>query len=468
MKLNHKGYAIPLNNPLVKKIQQELTFTEAETTYNENRPKITIKCFWTSSNNIYVPRLYGINKFGMLDFDYPNAKKIPEDRSQFKGTLRDYQINIVDNIFKNVIPQQRGGFIHMGAGTGKTITLLNIVAKLRSKTIIVVHTNLLMKQWRERIAHFLPNATIGIIQGPHFEIDNDIVIAMLQTLSRKYNRYNWRTFESFECMAVDEAHHIPSQKFSLILHKLQCKYRFALSATPRRDNFQDIITHHIGPTIAQYSIDLYVPEILIYNSYETFPIPKKYDGKVNYSKFLNILSYHPERNERIASIITDIQEQYNHSRKMIVFVHRKLQAHQLNELISKKCPNVTSSTLIGSHNDVERTEAIKSDIIVATYGIAKEGVDISKLDCVVIAAPIGGHKNNVSKNMSYGDIEQVVGRVLRKENINKPLVIDINDSRLYPTRNQYNQRITFYREKNYKLTNNGSPNEPLNKFMIVT
>ena len=42
---------------------------------------------------------------------------------------------------------------------------LNIISKLKKKTLVVVHKSFLMNQWIERIQTFLPDAKIGRIQG---------------------------------------------------------------------------------------------------------------------------------------------------------------------------------------------------------------------------------------------------------------------------------------------------------------
>lgn len=450
--LTHKGYSVSLKHALIDKIKDELTFIEKETDYNINKPKLTIKCFWMSKNNLYVPRMYGQSKFKEIVYNYPNAKKIT---CEFKGSLREYQTEIVENVIHTLNnPYKQGGLLHMGAGTGKTVTSLYLVSKLKSKTIIIVHTKMLMNQWIERIKTFLPDVSIGIIQEKKMEIECDIVIGMIQTMCKNYKNYTHNTFSSFECLIVDESQRICAKQFSQVLHKLQCKYRLALTATPRKDNFQNVINYHVGSSIAQYSKDLYVPSIQINQLSVSFMIPKKYDGKCNYSKFLNLLSYHAERNEKIVNVIYKIQDEYNFKRKMIVFVQRVQQAKDLCKLIKEKCSTLKVTILIGSLKKKERQDAIEHDIIIATYKIAVEGVDIPKLECLVLAAPIGGekHVDSITKKESYGNIEQVVGRILRKKNEFKPLVVDFKDSNsLWPTKKQYYQRLKFYKDKKYKI-----------------
>ena len=70
---------------------------------------------------------------------------------------------------------------------------------------------------------FLPNARIGIIQGPKIDIENkDIVLSMLQSLSIK--TYENKVFENFGLAIVDECHHIAAEVFSRALSKINSFY----------------------------------------------------------------------------------------------------------------------------------------------------------------------------------------------------------------------------------------------------
>ena len=58
-----------------------------------------------------------------------------------------------------------GGLLDVEPGKGKTVMALNIISKLKTKTLVVVHKTFLLNQWKERISHFLPQAKVGLIQG---------------------------------------------------------------------------------------------------------------------------------------------------------------------------------------------------------------------------------------------------------------------------------------------------------------
>ena len=80
----------------------------------------------------------------------------------------------------------KGGIITLKCGGGKTVISLYCITKLKRKTLIIVHKTFLMNQWRDRILEFIPDASIGYIQGSNIDVEGkDIVIGMLQSISQK-------------------------------------------------------------------------------------------------------------------------------------------------------------------------------------------------------------------------------------------------------------------------------------------
>ena len=78
----------------------------------------------------------------------------------------------------------------------------------------------------------------------------------------------------------------------------------------------------------------------------------------------------------------------------------------------------------------------EQDIVLATYAMAAEALDIKTLSILVLATP-------------KTDIVQSVGRILRMKH-DKPIVVDVVDSHdLF--QNQWRQRKTYYRKCNYRI-----------------
>jgi superfamily II DNA or RNA helicase len=89
---------------------------------------------------------------------------------------------------------------------------------------------------------------------------------------------------------------------------------------------------------------------------------------------------------------------------------------------------------------LKETEGRK--VVIATYAMAAEALDIKTLTTLIMATP-------------KTDIEQSVGRILRDKHSN-PIVVDIVDS--HDTfKNQWRKRKTFYKKENYKIIYTTSP-----------
>jgi len=212
--LGNKGYSIYkvcLTTKIIDFIKDELTLKPI--LINSLVETKSFPAYQESEKKIYVPRYWGINMFG-----YPKTIKIQYGTTinlKFNGTLRDYQLKVLNEYLKAIdfvsddtqdSTKNKGNgsaLIELWTGAGKTVLGLKIIEVLRKKTIIFVHKSFLKDQWIERITQYLPNAKIGLIQGPVVDIENkDIVLAMIQSVSMK--TYDDTLFDSFGLSVYDE------------------------------------------------------------------------------------------------------------------------------------------------------------------------------------------------------------------------------------------------------------------------
>jgi len=146
--------------------------------------QIEYPIFLESNTSYYVPRFYGQTHYGN-----PTTNKLGSGETiniQFKGSLREEQIPIQQLYLDEDKGLGAGGIISLKCGGGKTVLALSIVAMLQKKTIVLVHKDFLMTQWRDRILEFLPDAQVGKIQQDTIDIEGkDIVLAMVQSVSMK-------------------------------------------------------------------------------------------------------------------------------------------------------------------------------------------------------------------------------------------------------------------------------------------
>lgn len=311
--------------------------------------------------------------------------------------------------------------------THNTTCAIELMCHLNRKTLVIVHKELLLNQWIERIQQYAPNARIGVIQGTTCDTtDKDIVIGMIQSLSQK--DYPQEIFNEFGFLCVDEAHHLMAKIFSKVLYKCCPKYKIGLSATPeRKDGLTFAIEWFMGKIIVQIKRETeamvrFVP-FKDPNSVERF---NKF-GKINFAAMINDLTVNEKRNQLI---IDQIKQLRKDGRTVVVMTSRRSHC----ELIQFMLDEPSGLFYSGLKKSVME-ENIKHDIIIATYQIFKEGTDIPKLNTLVMATP-------------EKDIEQSVGRILRGTPVITPLIVDIVDKFSIFT-NQARIRKKFYREVNY-------------------
>ena len=206
-----------------------------------------------STHKMYLPRYYGLEQLGPCKKNVL-SKGHPIDLS-FKGDLFPYQHNIVDKFITHV-GESGGGLLDVEPGKGKTVMGLNILSKLKKKTLVVVHKTFLLNQWKERISQFLPHAKVGLIQGQIIDVEGkDIVIGMLQTLSTK--EFDDSITRSFGLTIYDECHHLSAEVFSNVMIRIHTNYILGLSGTmTRKDGLTKVFKYFVGPVVHKEKTDL--------------------------------------------------------------------------------------------------------------------------------------------------------------------------------------------------------------------
>ena len=321
--------------------------------------------------------------------------------------------------------------------THNTIMALNICSVLQKKTLILVHKEFLMNQWIERISDFVPSARVGKIQGPKFDIeDKDIVIGMIQTI---YNRsYSPKAFDSFGLTIIDEVHRIGSEEFSKTLFKISTAYMLGISATvERKDGLTDILYMFIGPKIYEEERkESSVVEVraMFYEHPDEEYSTEEFDfrGKIKYSTMVSKISGFPPRQRFIVKLLEDLVQE-NPSKQIMVLSHKRDLLDYLDESVTKK-GFASCGQYVGGMKQSALQITEGKQIVLATYAMAAEALDIKTLNTLVMVSP-------------KTDIIQSVGRILRTEGAGK-IIVDIVDSHEV-FQNQWKRRKTFYRKSSY-------------------
>jgi len=364
------------------------------------------------------------------------------ERKQIKDALT-YRLQIekldIDDYYGFEIDGNRRFVLADFTVTHNTVLSLNIISQLKKKTFIIVHKEFLMNQWIERIQQFLPKARIGKIQGQIIDVDDkDIVIGMLQSLSMK--EYPSSIFESFGLTIIDEVHHISSEVFSNSLFKLVTKYMLGLSATMnRKDGTTKVFKMFIGDVVFKGKRDE-EREVVVHaikyevNDDEFNETKVDYRGNPAYSSMISKLCEYNRRSEFILTILSDMLFK-NPDQQVMILAHNKNVLKYLYDAIAHR-KIATVGYYVGGMKESALKETEGKKVVIATYSMAAEALDIKTLTTLIMATP-------------KTDIEQSVGRILREKH-SSPIVVDIIDSHdLF--QNQWRKRKTFYKKENYKI-----------------
>ena len=201
--INNLGYFILLKSipdHFLENIRRNLYVKPIENANFGGGADTSFPVFRISKTKVYLPRYYGITVYG------PPKRNTITDGSmvnlKFEGTLREIQQTTIDETLKT-FEEFGGGLISLDTGLGKTVVALKLIELIKVKTLIIVHAEFLLEQWKARIKQYLPDAKIGVIQQDLCQTsDVDITIAMIQTLVKR--EYPKGTFDTFGMMQIDE------------------------------------------------------------------------------------------------------------------------------------------------------------------------------------------------------------------------------------------------------------------------
>lgn len=469
--ITYRGYVIPktsLPATELESIRKELTVKPYIPKDYQMGPTKSYPLYLESENHLYVPKHFGLDLLGAPEHSqiFP-GRPLDASACHFQGSMREEQLAACRAYFEHARASEvygGGGILNLPCGFGKTVIGLYIVSQLRLKTLIIVHKDFLLQQWRERISQFLPNISVGKLKASVVDAgdDRDIVIASLQSLSMK--DYDVKSlFQSFGLVIVDECHHTSAEVFSNALKKTCFKYTLGLSATlQRKDGLSRVFKWFLGPvaykppkqpparplTTSPSGAPILSVHTVMVKIREFFDIHPAYTTerymmggtKLNVSRMINQICEYTPRNAFIAKEIHEILKKDPHRRVLILSDrrdHLRALAAEL-ETVGVVRGEEDYGFYQGGLDQNTLKASERKKIILGTFQFVAEGFDVPGLDTLVLASP-------------KSDIIQSVGRILRQRPEDRtypPLVLDITDDiSLFPA--QAKKRRAYYNSKRY-------------------
>ena len=341
--------------------------------------------------------------------------------------MYDYQEEAVGAMLIN-----HYGILQSPAGSGKTQMGIALACALGVKTLWLTHTKDLLTQSKTRAEQYIDPSMLGTITEGKANIGQTMTFATIQTMC-KMDLELYR--DEWDCIIVDECHRVSGTptavtQFSKVLNALRARHKYGLSATVHRaDGLIKATYAMLGEVVWT------VPDEAVKSRVMTVDVVPKgtgvglnpcflnTDGTINYAKMITYLTEQEGRNQLILADLRENRDHYNLVLSERVD-HLKYLYSQLPPALKNQAA-VIDGKMTTKALKKEREQAIEDmrtgdkRYLFATYSLAKEGLDIPRLDRLYLVTP----------QKDYAVIVQSVGRVARTfEGKQQPIVFDYVDS----------------------------------------
>lgn len=482
-----------LGQDLVNEILDELTIHNSAKDYAQH----TNRWGWQDlpddflladidGDTIILPRGYAL-RYKMILREYGKTVNWIDNRTWQRGyklrwrkklTPRAHQPSAVQKMIKH---QQM--IYQAPTGSGKSLAVIMLIQRLSpQKSIILVDKKDLLNQWIKNVIEWLGSDVIGQIGDGEWNDSERITIATVQSIWAKAKREeidsNW--FDLFDLVVADECHHVSAESIEKIAGSFSARMRIGVSATPdKEDDKFEITTSVLGPVLHEDDEEELVrlgvlskPHVQVIKTdfeFDYWPyheaveefndetkrtiylcqkpgctmIARPHAHKDNYQKLKDKIVEDPDRNYLIASTVMEQVKTGPHHHLIVSDEVRHLDAIYTVLLgnwthVEDNVPPVF--VLTGRVNGkkrktlIEEIEQQESAIILAT--VAKEGMDIPKIDRVYLPFPSASAPNT----------KQKVGRATRvAEGKTDSIVFDFLDVNVRKLKQQFrNRRFGFY------------------------
>lgn len=418
-----------------------------------------------SATRYYVPRAWGERAFGPAQVSLlPEGLALPA-AVKFKGTPHDYQAEILDKF------EEAGynGLLCVPCGKGKTFMALAAAVRAGRRFMVIVDKEFFLNQWKGEMETFISGLRVGILQGKKAEVDSqryDCLICMLQTLA--LHEYPDGFFNEYGLAIFDECHKLGAPHFSKALQKVQPRYLLGLSATPVRDDGMTFVfesylgkpfhwdrVREADPTVVVRGVYFTMDEsgatssaltnssAMSYSEYKEVPV--NWRGEPILARLLSkVVAFEP-RTAKILELLLEMCAEPK--RKILILSERKILLENLEILLAAAPRPPSVGYYVGGmkQEDLDATAA-HSQVVLATYAMATEGLNIKTLNAVILASP-------------RKKVEQSTGRILRmrpEERSIDPLIVDIIDPHETYKR-QWKVRQSYYKQCGYDIQEEGRP-----------
>ncbi len=452
-----------LHSFYIQKRRNEMKNGKLTFRYYPAQKERTIQMFNKSDNSFptgwikRVKDVYRQQGYTVLTEDIRTGEK---NKYDFEATLpfplRYYQEEAVA-----VALRRTRTILKIGTGGGKTLIAVDIADKLKTDTLIIVPSLILLDQTYDEFCQAFGAEHVGRIGEGDYE-PSKITVASIQTLWARRDNQLVNTFlRSINCLIIDECHFVGSKAkkkkgenykdwelgntwFIMCQKMMNAKYRIGLTATPGDEN--TLPRRLLEATIGRVGYDKGASE-LIDEGFLT-PVHIKMitceieDSISNYKKAYkaNIIE-NKDRNQ----LIVDTAKELIAEGKTVLIIVNQVERH--GKVLETMMEGEDVEFLWGQTKKDERKDILdrfkSGDLSCLITTVVKEGANIPVADALIYA----------QAGKSKRTIIQRVGRVMRlSEGKESAIIIDFYDEDGAVLEKHSNQRLEVYRsEEAFKI-----------------
>ena len=398
-------------------IREKLYLQPKRTNFAANKffgavEKDPILFYWIDKPNNEIVLPYTFTN-ALLKRHINSTNIYPSGSFKFTGTLRDYQVPIINDALKQ-LTEFGTTTLALPTGFGKSIISVVLGSMLMGNgtgglMLVLVNRETIMKGWHTTILENTNGAGVWVVEN---KIKIPKTCNIILCMDGRFEKIPWEIRKLVSVLVIDEAHLFCTASQVPVLLGTCPKYIIACSATLERpDDMHRMILNIVGTHKVEVKNEKRFTVYKLCTGIETeYTLNKQ--GTTNFAQLCHDLSFNPKRNALIVNYVEN-----NSDKKIILlswsvehckFLYDLLKArnHSVDVLAGNKSTYIDSRILIGTVSKISTGFDAK---------MVAENFDGLNIDTIILCGSTKSHNLHI----------QSIGRAFRSD---CPTIVDVVDN----------------------------------------